>query len=254
MRELDAVAEILRGARSMLFITGAGVSADSGLPTYRGVGGLYEHDDAEEGIPIEVAVSGPMFRARPEVTWKHIINVERGCRGALPNKAHAVIARLEASDRRVWTLTQNVDGLHRKAGSKNLIEIHGDIHRLLCLGSGDRRAVTSYDGIGPALPPRCDRCGGIIRPEVVLFEEMLPLDAVDLLQNELQRGFDAVVSIGTTSGFPYIAGPVIEAAEAGVPTIEINPGATTVSALVDHRLRMRAAEAMAVLEAKIFRS
>ena len=129
---LDAVARAVRDADSVLFVTGAGLSADSGLPTYRGVGGLYNDADTEHGLPIEVALSGQVFRQRPDISWKHIRDIEQACRGARPNAAHRFMAALEATKPRVWTLTQNVDGLHRAAGSQRLIEIHGRIGSLLC--------------------------------------------------------------------------------------------------------------------------
>jgi len=94
------------------------------------------------------------------------------------------------------------------------------------------------------VPPRCPKCDALVRPRVVLFGEMLPGAALDALDREMQRGFDAVLSVGTTSAFPYIAGPVYEARRNGVPTIEINPGESEVSSLVAHRLRHRAAVAM----------
>ncbi|MGH8459441.1 MAG: SIR2 family NAD-dependent protein deacylase, partial [Nevskiales bacterium] len=94
------------------------------------------------------------------------------------------------------------------------------------------------------IPPRCPHCGALVRPRVVLFGEMLPEAALEALYQQFQRGFDAVLSIGTTSVFPYIAAPVHEARRAGIPTIEINPGDSEVSELVDHRLKTRAVVAM----------
>ena len=117
-RAIDAVVERLATCKSLLFITGAGVSADSGLPTYRGIGGLYDASHPEEGIAIEEILSGEMMRHRPELTWKYLGQIERSARGATFNRAHEVIAAMEARLPRVWTLTQNIDGLHRAAGSR----------------------------------------------------------------------------------------------------------------------------------------
>ncbi|MDR1461806.1 MAG: NAD-dependent protein deacylase, partial [Azoarcus sp.] len=122
---LDDIADSLRRAERPLFITGAGISADSGLPTYRGIGGLYNDRQAEEGISIEEALSGHMLAHRPELTWRYIGQIERNCRDAEPSAAHRLIAALEAEKPGTWVLTQNIDSLHRTAGSKNLIEIHG---------------------------------------------------------------------------------------------------------------------------------
>ena len=129
---LADVAAHLAQANSVLFITGAGISADSGLPTYRGVGGLYNGEATEEGLHIEEALSGDVFAIRPDITWKYLAQIEANCRGAQPNAAHFAIARLEEIIERVTVFTQNVDGLHRQAGSSDVIEIHGSLHDLQC--------------------------------------------------------------------------------------------------------------------------
>lgn len=247
--EQEQISEIVRElerCKSVLFVTGAGISAESGLPTYRGIGGLYEQDETAEGIPIEAALSGAMFRRDPTITWKYIHQIERSCRAAGPNRAHEAIAEIEGRFDRVWTLTQNVDGLHHAAGSKQVIDIHGDVHRLVCTRCGHRWRVKDYAGL--SIPPSCPECDSLVRPEVVLFGEMLPMDRVRVLQEQLARGFDAVFSIGTTSVFPYIAEPVIDARRRGGLTVEINPGASEVSHVVKHRLRAGAA---AVLDALV---
>lgn len=241
-RTLDAVADLVGHADRILFITGAGISADSGLPTYRGVGGLYHQRLTDDGLSIEAALSGAMMIARPDIAWKYIAEIEANCRGAQPNIAHRIVAALERERRGVCVLTQNVDGLHRLAGSRNLIEIHGTIHRLRCTECPHARNVPDFSDM--MIPPACPLCGGVLRPDVVLFDEMLPAREIVRLEGVLSHGVDLVVSIGTTSVFPYIAGPVWWAREVGVPTVEINPGDTEVSAIVMHRLAMRAAEAM----------
>jgi NAD-dependent deacetylase len=239
---LDDVSQVFARARSVLFITGAGISADSGLPTYRGIGGLYDNAATEEGFAIEEALSGDMLRERPEVCWKYIHQIEQACRGATWNRAHEVLAMMERRYERAWVLTQNVDGFHRRAGSQHVIEIHGDVHRLTCTGCRFRDRVEDYAAL--SIPPRCPDCGAIVRPEVVLFGEMLPHAALEVLERELRSGFDLVVSIGTTSVFPYIAAPVVLARRAGRATVEINPGTTDVSHVVAHRIRNRAAVAL----------
>lgn len=245
---LDEIAGLCAGARRILFITGAGISADSGLPTYRGIGGLYDGNATDEGYAIEDALSGEMLRQHPEITWKYLAQIEATCRGARPNAAHAAIAWLE-SRAAVTVLTQNVDGLHRAAGSTDLIEIHGTLHRLACTSCGLRLEVADYDGL--PLPPGCPDCEGLLRPEVVLFGEALPEGAIRRLVEILQGGVDLVFSIGTTSVFPYIAEPVLWARQHGVPSVEINPGETRVSSFVDYRLRMGAADAMVRLRTRL---
>lgn len=239
---LARAAALLRGARRVLFITGAGISADSGLPTYRGVSGLYNGELTEDGMSIEAALSGDCFRRRPEITWKYLAQIERNCRGAQPNAAHRTIAEAERRGIDVVVLTQNVDGLHRQAGSDNLIEIHGSLDPLYCPECGAGYAADELDGLGQ--PPLCRACGEVVRPEIVLFGEALPPEAVARLEAVLDAGFDLLVVIGTTAVFPYIVEPVVAALRAGIPTVEINPARTQLSAHVDLYLPLRAAEAM----------
>jgi len=239
---VERVAEWLREAKRVLFVTGAGVSAESGLPTYRGVGGLYEDVEVDEGVPIEVALSGGMMAANPALCWKYIAQIEANCRGAKFNRAHAIIAALEGPVPEVVVLTQNVDGFHVDAGSTRVIEIHGNIRTLRCTRCTWRKEVDGYGGM--EIPPHCPACGSVARPDVILFGEWLPTPAVAALRTELDRGFDLVFSIGTTSLFPYIAEPVVRALRAGVPTVEINPGTSDVSHLVDVRFQERAVPTM----------
>jgi len=235
------IAHHLRHATRVLFVTGAGISADSGLPTYRGIGGLYENRITDDGYAIEDALSGEMMAMHPEISWKYLLQIERNCRGAKPNAAHCIIAGLEREIEAV-VYTQNVDGLHGAAGSSQVIEIHGNLHDLSCTACAFATRVEDYAGF--ADPPRCPRCRSPLRPDVVLFGEALPATALVELDDALAAGFDLVFSIGTSSLFPYIAEPVVLAHRAGIPTVEINPAATAISKFVDYSLRTGAAEAM----------
>lgn len=247
---LAQAVNVLAQARRVLAITGAGMSADSGLPTYRGVGGLYDDSSTADGISIEQALSGPMFRRDPALTWKYIAQIESACRHAVPNAGHQAIADMEGRFERLCVVTQNVDGLHRQAGSTDVIELHGNIHRLQCTGCDRIWDVPDYRAL-ERLPPICEACGGIVRPGVVLFEETLPNEAVTAYEAALATGFDAILVVGTTGLFPYISDPVLEATRAGIPTIEINPQATDVSALCAIQLRMKAAEALSQLSSRV---
>jgi NAD-dependent deacetylase len=146
---------------------------------------------------------------------------------------------------RVWVLTQNVDGFHRDAGSRNIIEIHGNVHHLSCTRCAWHERVTDFSAL--AIPPYCQHCGGLVRPDVVLFGEWLPRAAMAEMTTQLERGFDLVFSVGTTSAFPYIAGPVVTARRAGLPTVEINPGTTEVSHFAEYRIRAGARDALEAL-------
>jgi NAD-dependent deacetylase len=153
-----------------------------------------------------------------------------------------VIAAMERHFDRAWVLTQNVDGLHRRAGSKNVIDMHGDLHLLRRTRCAYREEVTDYSGLTP--PPRCPACGRLARPEVVLFGERLPARQLAAYQAETAKGFDLVLSVGTTSVFQYISAPVLDAYHFKRPSVEINPGETDVSEFVTVKLPLRAAVAL----------
>lgn len=244
-------AAALRHAQRILVITGAGLSADSGLPTYRGVGGLYNGTTAD-GLPIEMALSGPMLRRDPALCWKYIAELGRACMGAQPNAAHYAIAQLQRIKPECWVLTQNVDGYHRAAGSpdERLIEIHGNLSPLFCQVCGEVDPELS-EHLQRPLPPLCKQCQGVLRPPVVLFQEMLPLPALETLHEEMAKGFDAVLTIGTTASFQYIHEPVLRARVAGGFTAEINPQRTDHSAAMDVFLGCRALEVLEELVSHI---
>ncbi|MCY1276304.1 NAD-dependent protein deacetylase [compost metagenome] len=239
-KAIARVAQAIVRAERILIITGAGLSADSGLPTYRGLGGLYNGRTAE-GLPIEEALSGPMLRRDPALCWKYLAELGKACLGARPNAGHQAIAELQRRKPECWVLTQNIDGYHRAAGSpsERLIEIHGELAPLYCQSCGAESAELAEHLVRP-LPPQCAACGGVLRPPVVLFEEMLPEEAIDRLYAELRKGFDAVLSVGTTASFPYIVEPVLRTRAAGGFTVEINPARTELSAEVDCHLQGRA--------------
>ena len=215
----------LRGVRSAGVIAGAGVSAESGVPTYRGPGGIYDDDTVE-------ALSGETFARDPERTWRAIAQISEASRGAEPNAGHRALAEMERRLDRFVLLTQNVDGLHRRAGVKNFIEIHGHVFDLVCPACGERGTLADFSSV-----PRC-ACGTVQRPDVVLFGEMLPPAAVERVNEEFYRRTpDLVIIAGTSALFPYIVEPVLFARAQGKITVEINPEPTTVSPWVDHALR-----------------
>ena len=238
-------ARALASARHVLAITGAGLSADSGLPTYRGVAGLYAGGLTEEGVPYEVALSGQMLRTNPELTWHHMARIEAACRTGRPNRGHEVLASLESKTRHVTVLTQNVDGFHVAAGSTDVIEVHGATRRMVC-SCGWSREPVDWERL-EAVPPACPRCGSAARPDVVLFGEMLPERAVQRLREVERSQPDVVLSIGTSSLFPYIAAPMWRARARGATTVEINPAETEVSAAADLVFRAGAAETLAAI-------
>ena len=248
--EVEIVSELLAAAECPLFITGAGISTGAGLPTYRGIGGLYEGKNTEDGMPIEEALSGSMMRDRPEITWKYLWEVAEACRGVEPGPGHRVIADIAKAKPHTWVLTQNVDGLHAASGVPNLIEIHGRAAQLLCThcrGEFDGEALLFTEAYQPPAPPECPQCGEFLRPDVVLFGEMLPADELQKYNSLMTAGIDLVVSIGTSSLFPYITAPVEIAGDACIPTVEINTGRTDLSDRVTLRLEMDCDTALAAI-------
>lgn len=252
--QLTAIREALQRAERILFVTGAGISADSGLPTYRGVGGLYDGKATDDGYAIEEALSATVWRSRPDITWKYLWQIGHACVDAKPNAAHLAIAAWQRCKPQCVLLTQNVDGLHRKAGSTDLIEIHGHAFDLYCCDCGQAfdaaRLINSYRDNNFrdlfADVPRCSQCDGIVRPDIVLFEEMLPEQAIGRLQDMLNEPLDMVVSIGTSAAFPYIVQPLLIGRRQGAVCVDINPDAA-LARYVDYQLPLSAATAMAQL-------
>lgn len=237
---LARAAEILARARSALFITGAGISVASGLPTYRGANGLWTKM-GEKGEEAQVVMSLETLAKDPAAIWRHARMMYEAGRSARPNAAHEAIAKLEKRMDRVCVLTQNVDGLHRMAGSTNVIEIHGELKTLRCTACAWRGLVSDWSNI--EFVPHCSECGAVLRPDVVLFGETIADEKYNALVAEVAQGFDVVVSIGTSSLFPYIMEPVFRAADQGKHSIEINPETTRLSSIVTVKLSLGAVPA-----------
>ena len=167
MKELEVLTQWLRESTRAVFFGGAGVSTESGIPDFRSVDGLYNQSYDE---PPETIISHSYFEAKPKQFYR-FYKEKMLCLEAKPNTAHQRLAQWEESGHLAAVVTQNIDGLHQVAGSKRVYELHGSIHRNYCVHCGkffDGRYVKESDGI-----PRCDVCGGLIKPDVVLYEEGL---------------------------------------------------------------------------------
>jgi NAD-dependent deacetylase len=233
--------ERLGRVRSVGAITGAGISAESGIQTYRGKGGIY--DDPEDGERTVEALSGHTLLSDPDRTWRAVGQLARQAIGARPNPAHHALVELEDRLDRFVLLTQNVDGLHQLAGNRNVIDIHGSIHEAVCL-SCDRLVRFEPDELASIeRTPRCERCQGKLRPNAVLFGELLPTEKIQRIYDEFHhRHPDLVLVAGTSAMFPYISQPVEIARDAGRLTIEVNPEPTLLSDRVDYSLRGKAGD------------
>ena len=237
----DQLTEQLRTVRSVGAITGAGISAESGIQTYRGKGGIY--DDPEDGERTVEALSGHTLLSDPDRTWRAVARLARQARGARPNPAHHALVEMEDKLDRFVLLTQNVDGLHQLAGSRNVIDIHGSIHEAACMSCSQVVRFEPDVLASIEATPRCERCQGQLRPNAVLFGEMLPTEKIERIYDEFHHHHpDLVLVAGTSAMFPYISQPVEIACEAGKLTVEINPEPTLLSDRVDYSLRGKAGD------------
>ncbi len=210
---------------SVAVLTGAGISAESGIATFRGAGGLWEGHRVEE-------VAHPSAWARdPMTVWRFY--EARRVQGATcsPNRGHLGLAELERRLEGRFTLaTQNVDGLHRLAGSRNVLELHGSLWRVRCVDCGvevEDRTVPL-----PQLPPRCSECGGVQRPAIVWFGEVLPHDVFAAAVDAAQACALFLV-VGTSAVVQPAASLAMIAADAGAQVWEVNPDRTPLTGLVD---------------------
>jgi NAD-dependent protein deacetylase/lipoamidase len=235
----ESILERVRSAQRVVVFSGAGVSRESGLDTFRGAGGLWERMRPEELATPEA------FRADPGKVWRWYAWRHGKLAQASPNPAHHAIARLETVFPFIWVVTQNVDGLHQRAGSRNLLELHGTITRACCERCRASRVMADAIAESPEVPPVC-ACGGRFRPAVVWFGETLPGEALARASEEV-RSCDLFLSVGTSSTVYPAAGLIDLAYQAGACLIEVNPEPTPFSAVMDLRLAAPAGEALPAL-------
>jgi NAD-dependent deacetylase len=240
--QIEQVGQILSHAARVLFITGAGVSAESGIPTFRGATAAYPDGRTEDGLTFEEALSATTFRRNPTLAWKYFSLLEQSLRGKRPNPAHVAISALQTPQRYVCVATQNIDGLHQVAGSNFVLELHGNLLRVVCTGCDYLENLATFESLPPL--PLCPKCQHVLRPDVVLYEEMLPVDVLERFEEEQRQGFDLVFSVGTTSLFAYVTQPIVLAAREGTPIVEINPDETPISDLADFRFAEGASQVL----------
>jgi NAD-dependent deacetylase len=217
----------MRAAKSVVVLTGAGVSAESGIPTFRGQSGLWRQFRPED------LATPAAFEQNPKLVWEWYVWRRTLVSQAKPNAGHVALATLESAFPDFTLVTQNVDGLHQRAGSRNVIEIHGNILRSRCHECGAPAGDAALDADGQL--PACS-CGGMVRPDVVWFGELLPAQA-------LKRAWEAAAhagvffSVGTSSAVQPAAGLADMAKRAGAYLVEVNPETTEKSDLFDEVLR-----------------
>jgi NAD-dependent deacetylase len=239
-----ALIGVLRKARSMAALTGAGISAESGVPTFR---------DAQTGMwakfdPLELATP-EAFRRNAKLVWDWYAWRRELVSSAKPNAGHRALAAIEAVHPGFLVITQNVDGLHRAAGSQNVVELHGNIQRVKCSREGT--VVSTWDDSSPREAPRCAQCGAFLRPDVVWFEETLPDDALTRAERAA-RDCDVLLVVGTAAEVYPAAMLPAYARHHGAAVVEINPNETRLSERVDYVLRGAAGVVLPALVAAVW--
>ena len=233
--------DVLRNAARVVVFTGAGVSAESGIPTFRdALTGLWANHDpgrlaTEEG-----------FSADPTLVWRWYASRREAIRRCAPNAGHEAIVRLQARTT-TTVVTQNVDGLHARAGSIDPVELHGNIVRAKCFdGCGWHGDADALEAADARVPPHCPACGALARPDVVWFGEMLPAAAWDRAESAC-RDADVCLVVGTSGLVHPAAGLPVLARSAGAAIVVVGPDATPLEAIADHVLRGRAGDVLPAL-------
>ena len=217
----------------ILFFTGAGLSAESGIPTYRGKGGMWTEYDYED------YACQRAFDADPDKVWDFHDKRRAAVAACAPNDGHRIIAEVQREQAGTSVVTQNIDGLHQRSGATDIVELHGSLWRVRC----DRENIVRDDTSVPMSPRMCT-CGAYWRPDIVWFEDSLDHRVVRRAR-ELLEGCDLLVSVGT-SGIVYPAADLPRVAmQNGATSVEINLEDTPVSPHYQHRLRGKASEMLA---------
>ncbi len=234
---------LVRDSAHIVAFTGAGISAESGIPTYR---------DADESLWVkydpEKVVQIDAFLSDPAPFWHFFLDVRyRAVTEARPNPGHVALAHMEAAGRLKAVITQNIDGLHQAAGSRRVIELHGNTHSIACLRCHARFTIEEiYQQLQKELPPPCRRCGGMLKPEVVFYGEQLPELALAEAAAEIMS-CDLLIAVGSSLRV-YPAAALPEQAKAnGARLIIVNKTPTPYDHLADGLLRASAGEALPLL-------
>lgn len=226
----------LSKAEIVTVLTGAGVSAESGVPTFRDPGGIWEKFKPEQLANFEA------FMASPDFVWSWYQHRREIMRDVKPNAGHYALAEMESIFKEFNLITQNIDNLHTRAGSKNVTELHGNIERNYCINC---RKVYNDVTVREKSVLKCE-CGGLIRPDVVWFGEMLPHDAI-LFAKDCAIKSDLFFSIGTSAEVYPAALLPVTAKKSGAYVVEINPQKTSISHYMDEIIEGKSGEILTEL-------
>jgi NAD-dependent deacetylase len=230
----DRLKSLLRQETKVAVLTGAGISAESGVPTFRGEEGLWKEFRPEELATFDA------FMANPQLVWEWYEYRRKIIEEIKPNPGHSALVAFQGHFETFDLITQNVDGLHHQAGSKKVIELHGNIRRNKCIQCDKR--YESLEKALPGNPPQCP-CGGNIRPDVVWFGEMLPQDAINYAFS-VSSQCDLFFSVGTSAVIHPAASLPLIAKRNGAYVVEINICPTEISHLVDESLLGKSGEVL----------
>jgi NAD-dependent deacetylase len=234
----DKLRSTLRHARSVCVLTGAGVSAESGVPTFRGDDGLWKKFKPEELANFDAFISNPVL------VWEWYNYRKQVIRNVQPNPAHCALAEMERLIPDFTLVTQNVDNLHRRAGSQNVLELHGNIERSFCIDC--RTAADDVSLLSDRAAPRCRNCGGLIRPDVVWFGECLPVETFQKASSAAER-CELFLCVGTSAVVYPAASLPLHARRNGAYVVEINTEQTELSLHVHETLTGKAGEILPAL-------
>lgn len=227
----------LSSAKSITVFTGAGISAESGVPTFRGADGLWKKFRPEELANFDA------FMKNPDLVWEWYEYRRKIITDIKPNPGHFALVEMEKIFKSFYIVTQNVDNLHRRAGNKNILELHGNIERNFCINCGKKFSIMEIGSVKNV--PRCN-CGGLIRPDVVWFGEMLPEDQWTMSVSAAEKS-DIFISVGTSAAvYPAASLPSI-AKRSGAMMVEINLERTDLSYIYNEVLIGKSGEILPLL-------
>ena len=240
MNTSQKLAGIVGTTENICVLTGAGISAESGVPTFRSPDGLWSKFKPEELANFDA------FMRNPSLVWEWYQHRRMVMHAVQPNAGHRALAELESMVKRFTLVTQNVDNLHTRAGSQKVLELHGNLERSYCVQCGHFAAETEGKELSGI--PQCTRCGGMLRPDVVWFGEQLPQETF-VEAEEAAGGCDLFLSVGTSAVvYPAASLPLI-ARDHGAYVVEINPEVTELSSVADERIAAPAGVALPELVA-----
>jgi len=225
--EIDnSLIEKLKNSSSLVFFTGAGISAESGIPTFRGKDGIWNKLKPEELANFDA------FMRNPKMVWEWYNHRKKIIHDSKPNPGHITIAEMQNYFKSVIVVTQNIDNLHRRAGSESIYELHGNIERNFCINCKTfyNKELDFIDGI-----PKC-KCGGLIRPDVVWFGEYLPEDQFSGGEKAATNS-DIFFIVGTSAVVYPAVGLVSMAKQSGSVLVEVNVDTTDISSYVDYSFK-----------------